>query len=285
MKKASKQSKTLPEVAALKAHAQHIRRNILTMAARVKSSHIGGGFSVADILTALYFKVLHVDPKHPSDPNRDRLIFSKGHCAAALYAALTERGFAPESVLNDFFADGKLLTGHPTRNCLPGVEASTGSLGHGLSLGAGIAYAARMDKASSRAFVVMSDGECDEGSTWEAAMSAAHHKLENLVAILDYNHLQGFGRTDDVLTLEPLRDKWQSFGWAVKEVDGHNFTELLNVFKKIPFAKGKPSVVIAHTVKGKGVSFMENSLDWHYKYPQGEELQRALKELGDAPKL
>lgn len=281
----SAHTKTTSSVKALWAHSQHIRRNILTMAARVKSSHVGGGFSVADILTALYFKVLRIDPKHPLDAKRDRLIFSKGHCAAALYAVLTERGFAPESVLGDFFADGKLLTGHPTRNCIPGVEASTGSLGHGLSMAAGIAYAARMDKKTYRAYAVLSDGECDEGSTWEAAMSAAHHKLDNLIAIVDYNRLQGFGRTDEVLSLEPLAQKWKSFGWAVKEVDGHDFTELLDAFKKAPFAKGKPSVIIAHTVKGKGVSFMENSLDWHYKYPQGEELQRALKELGGSPRL
>lgn len=285
MKKAKPRQKTAPPIAALQAHSRHIRRNVLEIAARVKSSHIGGSFSVADILTTLYFKVLRVDPKHPLDENRDRLIFSKGHCALALYATLAERGFAPESVLNDFFADGKLLTGHPTRNCIPGVEASTGSLGHGLSIAAGIAYAARMDKQTYRAYAVLSDGECDEGSTWEAAMSAAHHKLDNLIAIVDYNRLQGFGRTDEVLSLEPLAAKWTSFGWAVKEVDGHDFTELLPAFKKTPFVKGRPSVVIAHTVKGKGVSFMENLLDWHYKYPQGEELQRAFKELGGLPQL
>lgn len=282
----SRKSSRIPSaIAALQAHSQHIRRNVLEIAARVKSSHIGGSFSVADILTALYFKVLRINPKNPNDANRDRLIFSKGHCALALYATLAERGFVRESVLGDFFADGKLLTGHPTRNCIPGVEASTGSLGHGLSVAAGIAYAARMDKKKYRAYAVLSDGECDEGSTWEAAMSAAHHKLDNIVAIIDYNRLQGFGRTDEVLTLEPLAEKWKSFGWAVKEVDGHDFTELLDAFKKAPFIKGKPSVVIAHTVKGKGVSFMENSLDWHYKYPQGEEFARALKELGGAPTL
>lgn len=280
-----KQSRTSPAIAALQAHSQHIRRNILEMAVRAKSSHIGGGFSVADILTVLYFSVLHIDPKRPEDPKRDRLIFSKGHCAAALYAALAERGFMPREILNDFFADGKLLTGHPTRHCVPGVEASTGSLGHGLSVAAGTAYAARMDKKTYRAFALLSDGECDEGSTWEAAMSAAHHKLDNLVVVVDYNRFQAFGRTDEVLNLEPFAAKWTSFGWTVKEIDGHDFVQLLDAFKNIPFVKGKPSMVIAHTVKGKGVSFMENSLDWHYKYPQGEELARALKELGGPPKL
>src|SRR3989344_1134612 len=164
----------------LKERSRAIRKSLLEMAARVKSAHIGGGLSVIDILTALYFSVLKIDPKNPLDPDRDRLIFSKGHCAAALYATLVERGFAPKSVLNDYFANGKLLTGHPTKNCLPGVEVSTGSLGHGLPMGLGMAYAAKQDSKSFKVFVVMSDGECDEGSTWEAALFAAHHKLDNV---------------------------------------------------------------------------------------------------------
>ncbi|MDP3729524.1 MAG: transketolase [bacterium] len=266
-------------IEALKARALSVRRNVLTMAARVKGSHVGGSFSVADILTALYFSVMHIDPKKPKLSTRDRLILSKGHCAAALYAVLVERGFAPKRILQDYFKNGKLLTCHPTRDCMPGVEASTGSLGHGLSMGAGIAYAAKVDGAPYRTFVILSDGECDEGSTWEAAMSAAHFKLDNLVAVVDYNKWQGFGRTDDVLSLEPFRKKWEAFGWAVKEINGHDFNALLNAFGRIPFIKNKPSVVIANTIKGKGVSFMEDTLDWHYKYPQGEEFTKALQEL------
>lgn len=256
-----------------------IRREILQMVARVRSSHIGGSFSVADILTALYFKILKINPKHPENSKRDLLVFSKGHCAAALYAVLAERGFFPKSVLEDYFTNGKLLTGHPTKGCLPGVETSTGSLGHGLPMGAGMAFAAKYDKSPSRVFVIMSDGECDEGSVWEAALVASHNRLDNLVAIIDYNKLQAFGRISDVLSLEPLKKKWESFGWAVKEIDGHNFDEILSAFEVLPFEKGKPSVVIAHTIKGKGVSYMENKLEWHYKNPQGEEVNIALREL------
>ena len=263
----------------LKSKSREIRREILKMAARVKGAHIGGSFSVTDILTTLYFSVLNIDPKKSSDPDRDRLIFSKGHCAAALYAVLAERGFAPKIKLEEYFMDGKNLIGHPTRGCLPGVETTTGSLGHGLPMGVGMAYAARYDKASYRVFVIMSDGECNEGSVWEGALVVAHNKLDNLVAIIDYNKLQGFGRTEEVLSLEPFKKKWEAFGWGVQEIDGHNFKEIEDSLKGVPFIKGKPSVIIAHTIKGKGVSFMENSLDWHYKYPQGEEIDKALEEL------
>lgn len=270
---------TAPTVTALATHARQIRHEILQMVARVKSSHIGGSFSVTDILTALYFGAMNVDPAHPDWPQRDRLIFSKGHCAAALYATLAVRGFAPVAKLAEYFSDGSQLIGHPTRGCLPGVEATSGSLGHGLPMGSGLAYAAKADGATHRVFVIMSDGECDEGAVWEAALIARQHKLDNLVAVVDYNHLQGFGRTDAVASLEPFADKWRAFGWAVREVDGHDFAALLSAFHALPFAAGQPNVVIARTVKGKGVSFMENSLDWHYKFPQDEELTKALKEL------
>lgn len=256
-----------------------IRREIIQMAARVKSSHIGGSLSVADLLTALYFEILNIDPSKPKDPVRDRLIFSKGHCAAALYAVLAERGFAPKEVLKEFFENGKLLTGHPTKDCLPGVETSTGSLGHGLPMGAGLAFAAKHDKKPYRVFVVMSDGECNEGAVWEAALAAGHHKLDNLVAIIDYNKLQGLGRTDEVLTLEPFPEKWEAFGWSAKEVNGHDFNAILDSLKNLPFQKGKPSVLIARTIKGKGVSYMEDKMEWHYKYPGEEEADAALKEL------
>ncbi len=267
------------EIQALQGHSKAIRREITVMASRVKSAHIGGNFSVTDLLVGLYFSFLKIDPKNPTSVDRDRLIFSKGHCAAGLYATLAERGFAPKAVLADYFADGKLLTGHPTKGCLPGVETSTGSLGHGLPVGAGLAYAAKKDGRTYRSVVVMSDGECDEGSVWEAALFAHHNKLDNLIAVIDYNKLQGFGRTEEVASLEPFTDKWRAFGWGVTEIDGHNFCEIVNALASLPIAKGKPSVVIAHTVKGKGVSFMENTLDWHYKFPQGEELTKALQEL------
>lgn len=273
---------TAPAISALQAHARQIRREILQMVARVKSSHIGGSFSVTDILTALYFGAMNVDPAQPNWPGRDRLIFSKGHCAAALYATLAVRGFVPVAKLAEYFADGTQLIGHPTRGCLPGVEATSGSLGHGLPMGSGMAYAAKADGATHRVFVIMSDGECDEGAVWEAALIARQHALDNLVAVVDYNHLQGFGTTQAVADLEPFADKWRAFGWDVREVNGHDFAALLNTFNALPFSPGKPNVVIARTVKGKGVSFMENSLDWHYKYPQGDELERALKELNEA---
>lgn len=265
--------------AQLSTHARAIRLAVLDMVAAVKSSHIGGSFSVIDILTALYFRTLRLDPQSPDWPDRDRLIFSKGHCAAALYATLAHRGFAPISRLAEYFADGSLLIGHPTRGCLPGVEVTSGSLGHGLPMGAGMAFAAKQETAAARVFVIMSDGECDEGSVWEAALLSAHHRLDNLVAVIDYNRLQGFGRTDEVCNLEPFADKWRAFGWGVVEVSGHDFGDLDRAFGTLPCRPNAPTVVICRTVKGKGVSFMENSLDWHYKYPQGEELERARKEL------
>ncbi len=252
------------------------------MVARVKSSHIGGSFSVTDILTALYFSAMRIDPAQPNLPTRDRLIFSKGHCAAALYATLAVRGFTPVAKLAEYFADGRQLIGHPTRGCMPGVEATSGSLGHGLPMGSGMAFAAKQDGAAHRVFVIMSDGECDEGAVWEAALIAGQHQLDNLVAVIDYNHLQGFGRTTAVADLEPFADKWRAFGWDVREVDGHDFAQLLDTLNALPFSLGIPNVIIARTIKGKGVSFMENSLDWHYKYPQGEELELALKELSEA---
>ena len=266
-------------IAALQQRSRQIRREILQMVARVKSSHIGGSFSVTDILTALYFGVMTIDPARPDWPQRDRLIFSKGHCAAALYATLAVRGFVPVAKLAEYFADGAQLIGHPTRGCLPGVEATSGSLGHGLPMGSGMAFAAKQDGAPHRVFVIMSDGECDEGAVWEAALIARQHRLDNLIAVVDYNHLQGFGRTDAVADLEPFADKWRAFGWGVREGNGHDFTALLDTFNALPFSPGKPNVVIARTVKGKGVSFMENNVDFHGKAPTVAEVEIALKEL------
>lgn len=263
----------------LKKHALNMRRNMIKMVSRVKGAHLGSGLSTVEILVALYFVVMNIDPKKPDDLNRDRLIFSKGHAANALYAVLAERGFTSENVLEDYFINGKLLTGHPTRGCLPGVEVSTGALGHGLSMGEGMAYAAKFDKKNYRVFVLMSDGECDEGSTWEAVLSAGFMKLDNLVAIVDYNKIQSLGKTKDILDLEPFKKKWENFGWMAEEVDGHNFSKLLGVFKKLPFKKSRPSVIIAHTIKGKGIKNLENTVKSHYIPPSETELEEVLKNL------
>ncbi len=263
----------------LKEHAKNIRKKIIEMVTKAKSSHAGTALSIVEILTVLYFKILKIDPKSPHDPNRDRFILSKGHGCTGLYAVLAERGFFPPTLLSEFYLDGGKLFGHSTLGTAPGIEASTGSLGHGLSLGLGMAIAAKIDKSDHRIFVLMSDGECDEGSVWEAIMAAGHYKMGNVIAIVDYNKIQSFGFVKDVMDLEPFSDKWRSFGWAVKEVDGHNTEELLDALSNVPFEKNKPSVVIAHTIKGRGISFMENQLDWHYKSPDSVQYNQALKEL------
>ncbi|HTW22671.1 MAG TPA: transketolase [Candidatus Baltobacteraceae bacterium] len=261
------------------AFAGRIRRRVLEMICRAKSSHIGSVFSTVDILAVLYDKILRVDPAQPDWPDRDRFILSKGHACAGLYAALAERGFFPATWLEEFFANGGRLAGHATHWGVPGVEASTGSLGHGLSLGAGMALAGKRDGLSYRVFVMLSDGECDEGSTWEAALFAPHHGLENLVAIVDYNKIQSFGRVDDVLGLSPFAAKWESFGWGVCEIDGHDHPQIERALSQIPAVRGKPTCVIANTVKGKGVSFMEDKVLWHYRCPDAEERRLAFAEL------
>ena len=258
--------------------AWRIRRHSLLMTHRAHSSHIGSAFSVADLLAVLYGKHLRVDPSLPGWPDRDRLILSKGHACTALYAALAERGFFPYEWLGTFYQNGGLLPGHATHT-VPGVEISTGSLGHGLSVAAGMALAAKRDGKTYRVFVLMSDGECDEGSTWEPALFASHHSLDDLVAIIDYNKVQSMGTVKEVLDLEPLVDKWRAFGWAVREVDGHDLEQVDDVLSRVPFAPGRPSCVVAHTIKGKGVSFMENTVLWHYRAPQGKEFEAALAEL------
>lgn len=259
--------------------AREIRKKILRMIFRSQTSHIGSALSCVDLLTVLYFDILVIDPKNPQDPGRDRFILSKGHAASALYATLAERGFIPEDILKEYCIDGGRLPGHSTMRCVPGVEVSTGSLGHGLSMGIGMAIAAKHDGSKHRVFILLSDGECDEGSVWESAMFASHHKLDNLIAIIDYNKIQAFGRTNEVINLEPFKDKWTAFGWIVKEIDGHNFSQIEKTLSGVPFEKNKPSIAIAHTIKGKGVSFMENQLAWHYKSPNKEQLETALREL------
>jgi len=258
--------------------ATRIRVKVLRMVHRAKSSHVGGSLSIADLLAVLYGKMLRIDPSRPEWPDRDRFILSKGHCCAAVYVALSERGFFPKEWLDSYYLSGSHLAGHITHG-VPGVEASTGSLGHGLPIGCGMALAGKHDSQTYRVFVILSDGECDEGSTWEAALFAPHHQLDNLIAIVDYNKIQSFGTVKEVLDLESLGEKWRAFGWAVREIDGHNFEQIEDALLNVPFELGRPSCVIAHTIKGKGVSFMENQLAWHYKPPNDEQLHQALNEL------
>lgn len=245
------------------------------------SSHIGSILSMADVLGVLYGGVMHVDPADPRAPDRDRFILSKGHAGAGVYAALAERGFFEVARLDAHYQDGSVFSGHVSHKGVPGVELSTGSLGHGLSVGAGMAYAAKLDNAAHRVLVVLSDGECDEGSTWEAILFAAHHGLDRLVAIVDYNKIQSLDTVASTLALEPFVAKWESFGWAVREVDGHDHDALNAAFAKLPLQKGAPSCIIAHTVKGKGVSFMEHQVLWHYRTARGEELEAAMREMGE----
>jgi transketolase len=227
--------------------------------------HVGSSLSLVEILRVLYDEVLRVSPQTATDPARDRCILSKGHGCLTLYAVLADKGFFPLSELKAQCRPGAKLGGHPERGHVPGVEASTGSLGHGLSIGIGLALAARMQKRDSRVFVIMGDGELDEGSVWEGALSASKHRLDNLVAIVDYNKIQSAGFVKDILDLEPLADKWRAFGFAVREVDGHDVAALGDVFRNVPLEAGKPSLVICHTIKGKGFDFAENNPTWHHK--------------------
>ena len=259
--------------------AKRIRRHAVRMTNLGGSSHVGSVLSMADIVAVLYGGIMRIDPRNPNQPNRDRFILSKGHAGAGIYAALAESGFFPIEWLEKHCADGSVLSGHVSHKGVPGVELSTGSLGHGLSVGAGMAYGAKLDDASRRVFVLLSDGECDEGSTWEAVMFSSHHRLDNLVAIVDYNKIQSLGPVAETLALEPFADKWRAFGWSVIEVDGHDHNELYTHLSGLPKTVGKPTCVLAHTVKGKGVSFMERSVLWHYRTPRGSEYDEALNEL------
>ncbi len=259
--------------------AWRLRHQALKMIHQAKSSHIGSNFSMAELLAVLYGRVLHVDPTNPGWSERDRFILSKGHACAALYAVLAERGFFPKEWLETFYQNGAHLAGHATHTSAPGIEVSTGSLGHGLSISVGMALAAKRDGKTYRIFALLSDGECDEGSTWEAVLFAPHHHLDNLTVIVDYNKIQSLGSVQEVLDLEPFASKWRAFGWAVHEIDGHNVEEIEAALTQVPFEFGRPSCIIAHTVKGKGVSFMEHKLLWHYRTPQGEEFDAAMTEL------
>lgn len=264
-----------------RALAARIRRHVLRMTSGGGSSHVGSVFSMADIIAVLYGRVLRVDPGDPAWPDRDRFILSKGHAGAGVYAALAERGFFPLEKLETHYRDGSDLSGHVSHKGIPGVEISTGSLGHGLSIGAGMAYSAMLRGAGHRVVTLLSDGELDEGSNWEAILFASHHRLDNLAAIIDYNKIQSLKAVADTLALEPLADKWRSFGWSVVEVDGHDHDALTSALESIPTVPGQPSCVIAHTVKGKGVSFMEHSVLWHYRTARDVEFERAWQELQD----
>jgi transketolase len=270
-------SKDASELAEL---ARRIRLHVLRMTNRGGSSHVGAAFSMTDIVAVLYGAILNVDPKRPNDPERDRFILSKGHAGVAVYAALAERGFLPVDKLMDHCQDGSDFSGHVSHKGIAGVELSTGSLGHGLPVAAGMAFAGKHAGGKHRVFVLMSDGECDEGSNWEAILFAPHHRLDNLVAVIDYNKIQSLAPVSETLGLEPFADKWRAFGWDVREVDGHDHSALRETLSSAPWTVGKPSCVIAHTTKGKGVSYMENAVAWHYRTAKGADFEQALKELG-----
>jgi len=255
------------------------RKKILALIYKTKGPHVGSSFSCVEILVGLYFNFLKVSSKSPQDLERDRFIFSKGHASPALYAVLYEAGFLTKDDLDRFAVSGGLLEQHPNKDLARGIEVSTGSLGHGLSIGAGMALAAKRDCKNYRICVLMSDGELDEGSTWEAVLFSSHHKLDNLLLLIDYNKMQALGFTKDTLELDPLCAKFEAFGWACAEVDGHQLPSIIEALEKVPFQINKPSVIIAHTIKGKGVSFMENSLYWHYSCPTESECALGLDEL------
>jgi len=259
--------------------ARRIRRASLRMVHRARMGHPGGDLSCADILAVLYFHVLRLRPECPQDPDRDRFVLSKGHASAALYAALAERGFFAPSDLETYMRPLSQLNGHPDRNKVPGVEANTGPLGHGLPIAVGMAVAAKLDCAEWRTFVLTGDGELQEGSNWEAIMAAAHMRLDNLTVIVDRNRLQQGDATEKTIALEPLADRWRAFGWGVVEVDGHDVDSLMNVFDSLPALDGRPTCLIANTNKGRGVSFIEDRVEWHHRVPTDEELSAALLEL------
>lgn len=266
-------------VARLAAKAAAIRHHIVRMVAEAGSGHPGGSLSAADIVTALFFHEMRLDPANPDWPDRDRFILSKGHAAPVLYAALAEKGFFPTDELLSLRKTGSRLQGHPDMRKVPGVEMSTGSLGQGLSVANGMALAGRLDGKDYRVFVLLGDGEIQEGQVWEAAMASAHYKLDHVVAILDHNHLQIDGRIEDVMSPEPVADKWRAFGWRVLEIDGHDFPAILEALAQTRKTDGRPTMIVANTVKGKGVSFMENQVKWHGVAPTAEELARAMEEL------
>ncbi len=265
---------------ALKRRAAQLRGQVVQMSHAAQAAHLASSLSCCDIIAAAYWGVLNIDPQRPRDPLRDRFILSKGHAATALYSALAFKGFFPVEELQTYCQNGGRLAEHPPANILPGVEAATGSLGHGLPLGCGMALAGRIKGETFRVFALLSDGENNEGSVWEAAMFAAAQRLENICVIVDYNKWQATARSNETMMLAPLREKWAAFGWDATEIDGHDVDLLATAMRNVPNGSGKPVALIAHTVKGKGVSFMEDDNNWHYRAPTAEELVKAHKELG-----
>lgn len=264
----------------LKVHANNIRKNIITEVYSAKSGHPGGSLSAADILTELYFEQMDINSENVNTIDRDRFVLSKGHASPVLYATLAEKGFIDIEDLKGFRHIDSKLQGHPNMNYVSGVDMSTGSLGQGISCAVGMAISNKVDENDHRIYALLGDGECEEGEVWEAAMAASHYKLDNLCAILDYNHLQIDGNIEDVISPEPFMSKFKSFGWNVLDVNGHNFDELRNAFEQAEQVKNKPTVIIAHTIKGKGVSFMENNYAWHGAAPNQEQYEQAMEELG-----
>jgi transketolase len=265
---------------ALLQRSREVRASVVRMAHRAKSPHVGSALSSVDLLVALYFHVMDVDPARKALQNPDRFVLSKGHGCMAYYATLAARGFFGPELLETYSRNGSVLAEHPSPVGIPGCEIGTGSLGHGLSVAAGAALARKLRHQPGRQFVLLSDGECNEGSVWEAAMFASGRGLDNLVVLVDYNKLQAMGRSDEVTGLPPLAKKWSSFSFGTVEIDGHSMPEIVRALEAVPFEKGRPSAIIAHTVKGKGVSFMENDLEWHYRPPSDADLARALAEIG-----
>jgi transketolase len=262
----------------LRLQAARTRKRLLEIIYRAGAGHTGGSLSSVDILTCLYSGIMNINPANLSDPSRDRFIMSKGHSVESLYCVLNEVGFIDNKILDTYGEYNTILAGHPTRK-VPGVEVNSGALGHGLPVGVGMALGARLDSLPFRVFVLMGDGEQGEGSIYEAAMSASHYKLDNLVAIIDRNRLQISGNTEHVMAIDPVRERWQSLGWEVLECDGHAMDQLLETFQSIPRQIGKPHLVIANTVKGKGVSYMENQAKWHHGVPKKEQFEQAIEEI------
>jgi transketolase len=268
------------ETAELEKVAARVRGAVVEMSHKAQTAHLGSSLSCVDILVSIYWGPLRMDPANPNDPDRDRFLLSKGHAATTLYAALAHRGVIPLELLETYAQPGSHLAEHPSPGCVPGVEVATGSLGHGLPIGVGMAMAARIQGRPYRVFVAMSDGECNEGSVWEAAMFAPAQGLDNLAVVIDYNKWQATGRSNEIMALDPLCKKWEAFGWRAVEVDGHDIPALIAALDRVGDGSGKPVAVVAHTVKGKGISFMEDDNNWHYRSPKADEVTKANVELG-----
>jgi transketolase len=273
----------LPSTGDLKEKARALRATCIQLAHDGKESHLNGALSCVDLLVALYHCWLNVSPRDPKGPDRDRFIFSKGHASTALYAVLADRGFIPKGLLSRYAQDDSPLPSHPCIHALPILECSAGSLGHGLGMGSGMSYALRLEGKRCRVVVLASDGECNEGSTWEAAMFAAAKRLENLLLVVDYNGIQSVGRSDELMGSTSLEEKFRAFGWGARSVDGHNIEKIVESLRAFPFEASRPSALIARTTAGAGVSFMEDQVLWHYRVPSDEDLKRALVELGANP--